>query len=219
MKIMCRQSARRKEKKRVKQIAFVLSGVAIIVVIILGILTMSHRTLRESEMENSLADVVKSALDEVVQTQDLDITNEDALMASFYESLLQRINAGKEGNEDPNFDLQVDIAGIDTEKGILAIHVEEKYTKPNGKIGEVKCDATATFDEKKTSKRHDVTFYVDDALWLTYEITEKETFVEPEAPTKEGQTFIGWTKDPASPEPVNLPAYVTEDEVYYAVFR
>ena len=83
-----------------KQIAFVLSGVAIIVVIIIGILTMSHRTLRESEMEDSLADVVQGALDEVVQTQDLDITDEDALMASFYESLLQRINAGEEGNED-----------------------------------------------------------------------------------------------------------------------
>lgn len=202
-----------------KQIAFVLSGVAIIVVIIMGILTMSHRTLRESEMEDSLADVVKGALDEVVQTQDLDITDEDALMASFYESLLQRINAGEEGNEDPNFDLQVDIAGVDTEKGILAVHVEEKYTKPSGKIGEVTCDATATFDEKKTAQRHDVTFYVDEALWLTYEITEKETFVEPEAPTKEGQTFVGWTKDPASPEPVNFPAYVTDDEVYYAIFR
>ena len=202
-----------------KQIAFVMSGVAIIIVIIIGILTMSHRTLRESEMDDSLADVVKGALDEVVQTQDLDITDEDALMASFYESLLQRINAGEEGNEDPNFDLQVDIASIDTEKGILAVHVEEKYTKPSGKIGEVTCDATATFDEKKTAKRHDVIFYVDDALWLTYEITEKEAFVEPEAPTKEGQTFIGWTKDPVSQEPVNFPAYVTEDEVYYAIFR
>lgn len=202
-----------------KQIAFVLSGVAIIIVIIIGILTMSHRTLRESEMDDSLADVVKGALDEVVQTQDLEITDEDALMASFYESLLQRINAGEEGNEDPNFDLQVEIAGIDTEKGILAVHVEEKYTKPSGKIGEVKCDATATFDEKKTAKRHDVIFYVDDALWLTYEITEKEAFVEPAVPTKDGHTFIGWTKDEASQEPVSFPEYVTEDENYYAVFQ
>ena len=64
-----------------------------------------------------------------------------------------------------------------------------------------------------------MTFYVDDALWLTYEITEKETFVEPEAPFKEGQIFVGWTKDPASQEPVNFPAHVTEDEVYYAIFR
>ena len=202
-----------------KQIAFVLSGVAIIVVIIIGILTMSHRTLREREMEDSLADVVQGALDEVVQTQDLDITDEDALMASFYESLLQRINAGEEGNEDPIFDLQVDIAGVDTEKGILSVHVEEKYTKPSGKIGEVTCDATASFDQKETLKRHTVTFYIGEDIWQMYEITEQESFVEPAVPTKDGHTFIGWTKDEASQEPVSFPEYVTEDENYYAVFQ
>lgn len=202
-----------------KQITFVMAGLAIFVLIVLGVLTISHRHLRENEMENALSDTVRSALDDVVMDQDLDITDEDALAVTFYESLLQRINAGEDGDEDPNFELQADVTGIDAAKGILSVHVEEKYTKPNGKTGEVKCDATASFDQKKTLKRHTVTFYIGDEIWKLYEIKENEAFVEAAPPEIEGQTFLGWTKDPASKDVVVFPAYVTEDAVYHAIFQ
>ena len=80
---MCRQSAQRKEERTCETDSICFVGSCHYCRDHHRILTMSHRTLRESEMEDSLADVVKGALDEVVQTQDLDITDEDALMASF----------------------------------------------------------------------------------------------------------------------------------------
>lgn len=198
-----------------KQVVFSMACLMLFGVITLGAVTMSHRILRESEMETSLYASVRSVLDDVVEESAQG--GEAAVASSFYELLLSKIKAGEDGAEDPGFSLEADVTALDQEKGILSVHVKETYTKPSGKIGEVECDATAFFDALPPKGVHTVRFYVYGDPYCLYEITDGEAFVTPPEPNVPGMKFAGWAAPDGSTG--EFPDRVTEDQEYQAVFE
>ena len=53
-------------------------------------------------------------------------------------------------------------------------------------------------DEKDPAFKHDITYYVDDEVYVTYELDSGDEILPEEEPTKEGCTFSGWSEIPAT---------------------
>lgn len=51
-------------------------------------------------------------------------------------------------------------------------------------------------DEKDPANKHDITYYVDDEVYVTYELDFGDEIFPEEEPTKEGYTFSGWSEIP-----------------------
>jgi hypothetical protein len=201
-----------------KQIVFGVVGAVLLVVSLMAAMTVLGRTSRENEMDDILSAAVDETLSNLTEKQAYSIADEEEFAADFCESLLQEIKTGTEDAADENLKIQVDITGIDVEKGLLSVQVTEWFTYPNGSIGSITRNATALLEQQTQAAQHKITYLVDGVVYREFGITAQEDFVIPTEPGRaEGRKFAYW-KDTATGAKAEFPDKVTEDKTYEAVF-
>ena len=57
--------------------------------------------------------------------------SQEEFVADFCQALLERVHAGSADATDDHLTIQVDVMGIDVEKGLLSVAVKETFTHPN----------------------------------------------------------------------------------------
>lgn len=102
--------------------------------IILIIMTVGGRMNRSMELEGS----VPSAVEETVAgrlRQNSTVDTRQEYLSQFVEEICYSM--------DTDSDVQVKVAGVDTEKGLLSVNVTECFKNPNGNAATVSVERTS----------------------------------------------------------------------------
>lgn len=190
----------------------------IVILSLVAILTVEGRSSRENELNQALKAAVEETMTNLCTTKKYTIGSQEEFVADFCQALLERVHAGRGEATDDNLTIQVDITGVDVEKGLLSVAVRETFTHPNGSIGTVTCDATAILEQEKERQEVVISYYVGDRLYKQYGLLEGETCKRPEDPEEPGKIFAYWL-DNDTGQPAEFPGEVTENKTYVAVFR
>ncbi len=203
-----------------KQVIFGVMCSFIVVLVIVAVMTVEGRSTRENEADNALSAAVDEVMENLLTKKKYNIENNEEFVADFCEALLEQIQAGSDKDSDKNLSVQVDIAGVDYEKGLLSVHVTEKFTHPNGKIGTLECTSTAILDQRAEKQRYTVTYNLPDRLYKQLEVEAGTDFYLPKAPTDttEGALFRYWL-DADTGEKAVFPEKITGNKTYIAVFE
>ena len=201
-----------------KQAVFGLMAGFIIILSLVAILTVEGRSSRENELNQALSAAVEETMTNLCTTKKYTIGSQEEFVADFCQALLERVHAGSGDATDDHLTIQVDVMGIDVEKGLLSVAVKETFTHPNGRIGTVTCDATAILEQEEEKQEVVISYYVGGRLYKQYGLLEGEACKRPMDPEEPGKTVAYW-RDSDTGEPAEFPGEVTENKTYVAVFR
>jgi hypothetical protein len=166
---------------------FGLACMMILVLVLMILLSLYGRTMRQAETERTLEEAIDTAMSEWMETEDYPATGKEAFAADFLETLLVQLNSTS--------DVQVSILDADEEKGLLSVEVTEEYQHPNGTKGSVSAVRTVIFDrtQKEDAAYYQVDFYLsDEERYKSYVLPENSYCVMPKAPKKDGRKFLYW---------------------------
>lgn len=121
-----------------KQMAFGIVSVILVVLFLTVIITVHGRTLRKSEAEQGLEEAMRTTVRHLLSEQSYSIANRDEFVADFLETFLVQVNSDS--------DIVVHILKADEKKGLLSIEVVETYRHPNGGEGRVSAYRTILLD-------------------------------------------------------------------------
>lgn len=170
-----------------KQTAFGMVCMMLITLLLMIVMTIYGRNLRQSETNHTLAEAVDTTMSNLMENQAYSIESKDAFIADLLQSLLVQINSTS--------DVTVAILEADEKKGILSVEVTENYKHPNGKMGSVSAVRTVIFDRTIEEEKEQVAveFYIaDEELYKKYLLEKGSMCVLPAPPKKEGKTFKNW---------------------------
>lgn len=186
---------------------------AVMVFITVGIvMAVVGKTNRRADMDNALSISVEHAVETTMGEKTYTIADNKEFIADFTENLLLQISN--------DADMEIQVAGVDYEKGLLSVKVIEHFTHPNGNEGKNECETTVVFEQVPNETRWvTITFLMDDGtLYKQYQIKEGDVVVIPKSPIMQGKKFVGWCiKD--TPTIVSDFGQATEDITYVAVFE
>lgn len=195
-----------------KQIVY---GIAIGMIILLGIsavVTISSKQTRQSDMDNALSIAVENAVETTMNEKTYSINNDEEFVADFTQGLLTQIS-----NDSS---IEVKVAKVDCEKGIMAIKVIEHFTHPNGKEGKNECQTTVVFEHVPTKTEYvTITFMQDnETLYKEYQIKKSDPIIVPKNPIVGALKFQGW-KDVKTGQIVTNFGNANENMTYEAVWQ
>lgn len=167
----------------------VVYGLIVGLIAVLGIgivVTINGKATRDGDMDRALSVAVENAVETTMNEKAYPISSNEEFIADFTQNLLVQIS-----NDS---DIEIQVAKVDYEKGILGVKVIETFTHPNGKEGKNECETTVVFEHNQTDADYvSVRFLLDDdSLYKEYRIKRGDRVVVPKNPTKEGKTFTGW---------------------------
>ncbi|MBQ1597580.1 MAG: hypothetical protein IIT72_00130 [Lachnospiraceae bacterium] len=210
-----------------KHAIFALVSGGMILMVVLAIMTVHGRDLRQGELEEALSLSAKQALEGAVISGDTKVHDKDALSASFMQLFLNRIK----GEEDPGLKVQVDILQADVKKGMLCVHAKEWYTHPDGRKGS--CEATATYIVERESRKKScqVSYYIpwdiarelgldyvkgENTLYRRFAVSEGKKIKDPGVPPDVGKMhFTGWE----AVDGITIGSVARTDVNYMAIYR
>ena len=119
-------------------ICFVL--LAILVLSGVTIYSMENTTSRKNELDANLSAAMKNSMEvlKIDETYAIDDSDNQQLIADFIQNFLVSMNS--------NSDFEIDILGVDAEKGLLSVRVTETYPSLFGK-GSVSAARTVVLDD------------------------------------------------------------------------
>lgn len=120
---------------------FGMIALTMVVLFLTIIITVHGRTLRSSEVSQSLSEAMQTTMNHLLSQNAYTIADKDEFVADFLETFLLQVNSDS--------DITVNILKADYEKGLLSIEVVETYTHPNGEKGQVSACRTILLDKKK----------------------------------------------------------------------
>lgn len=199
-----------------KKVVALICGITTLIIILLILLTVQGRDIRQTELDNAVDSSMEKAMSMLYAEDGLAPETNDELVALFMEALVVQI--------DSLSDLEVDVLAVDVEKGLLSVEARLIYTHPIGTKGVVTCMRTAIKDQYWDSGivgDFSVTFLVDEEVFKNYTFTSGQGYIDPGVPEKEGYSFVGWkvigTDDS---EIVDITSYVAdENRTFVAVFQ
>lgn len=124
-----------------KQMVFGLIAVTMVVLFLTIIITVHGRTLRSSEVSQSLSEAMQTTMNHLLSQNSYSISDTDEFVADFLEAFLMQVNSDS--------DITVHILEADVQKGLLSVEVVETYTHPNGEKGQVSACRTILLDKKR----------------------------------------------------------------------
>ena len=124
-----------------KQMVFGLIAVTMVVLFLTIIITVHGRTLRSSEVSQSLSEAMQTTMNHLLSQNSYSISDTDEFIADFLEAFLIQVNSDS--------DITVHILEADVQKGLLSVEVVETYTHPNGEKGQVSACRTILLDKKR----------------------------------------------------------------------
>ena len=183
----------------------------IVIVTIVAVVTVNGKKTRQGDVDNALQSSVENAVETTMNEKVYSISSNEEFIADFTQNLLVQIS-----NDS---DIEIQVAKVDYEKGILGVKVIETFTHPNGKEGKNECETTVVFEHDQTDSDYvSVRFLLDDgSLYKEYRIKNGDRVVVPKNPTKEGKTFTGWCLENSS-EVITEFGNASEDITYVASF-
>ena len=138
-----------------KQIVYGLVSVLLVVIAIVVWLSVEQRASREAEMEAALQQAVNDTVEQMAMEGKYTVGTEEEVVADFTSMLVERLHV-----QDRGLSLAVGIAGVDAKKGFLSVHVEEKYTHPNGKVGTYETTATIALEQEEGKAVYEVCYVI-----------------------------------------------------------
>ena len=169
----------------------IIYGVVILligVVVTFTIITITGTMNREIEIEDALQIAVKKSVERCTSRKGYTLDNNNQFVADLMVELSNEV--------ENDADLEVEVMGVDKDKGVLSIRVTEYYTAATGTRKQAKCEATAYMDKgrnENTVTGSVITFLDSDGSYLGEQSVEdgkpvKATII----PTRAGATFKGW---------------------------
>lgn len=150
-------------------------------------LTLQGRTLRDTEVEQALAESVDGALSNLMENNVYPVGSEELFAADLLQALLAQTNSMS--------DVTVSVLEADLVHGILSVEITEKYRHPNGREGTVSACRTVIFDRdvEEEEENFTVSFYVaDNELYKRYTVPKEGYCNMPAPPKVEGKRFKHW---------------------------
>lgn len=188
-----------------KKVVALICGVTTLIIIMLILLTIQGRDIRQTELDNAVDSSMEKAMSMLYAEDGLAPETNDELVALFMEALVVQIDSAS--------DLEVDILAVDVEKGLLSVEAKLIYTHPIGTQGVVTCMRTAIKDQYWDSGLvgdFSVTFLVDEEIFKSYTFSSGQGYIDPGVPEKEGYTFLGW-KLIGTNDIVDITSYVADE--------
>lgn len=181
------------------------------------ILTITGRTNRQSEVNNSLQISVEAAVAETMNNRAYTINDTSELVCDILQEIESTIGT-------TNGSIQIKIDKADKAKGIVILTVTESYVNPNGNPGSVSytkkvvMDQHEEHDDESDPLLHTVTFYTDGKVYKKIVLKKEFSVNEIKPPVKSGKTFLGWSLDGSN---IIDPTVLTMNQDYdlYAVFE
>lgn len=186
---------------------------ALMVVLTLGIvMTVVGRMDRQSDMDNALSVAVEDAVESAMNQKTYTIFDNREFIADFTQGLLVQLS-----NDS---DVEIYVARVDCDKGIMSIRVVENFTHPNGKRGKNQCSTTVVFEHVPTkAELVEITFMLDkEKVYKRYGLVKGNRIIVPRDPTLQDKKFEGWTVD-GTDGVVNDFGLAEKDITYVAVFK
>ena len=171
-----------------KNIIYGVVTLLIGVVVTLTIVTITGTMNREIELEDALQIAVKKSVEACTSRKGYDLDNNNQFVADLLVELSNEI--------ENDADLEVEVMGVDKDKGVLSIRVTEYYTTATGTRKQAKCEATAYMDKGRNENSITgsiITFLDSDGSYLGEQRVEDGKPVKATTtPAKAGYTFDGW---------------------------
>lgn len=197
-----------------KKVITLVCGVMTFIVVILIVLTIQGRDIRQTELDNAVDASMEKVMSMLYAEDGLAPETNEELATMFIEALTVQI--------DSSSNLEVDILAVDVNKGLLSVEARLVYMHPIGTKGTVTCQRTAVKEQyyiEDVLGDFVVTYIADGVVFKSYTFTEGQAYIDPGTPiAKEGYTFVGW-KLIGSDEIVDVTNYVAdEDRTFVAEF-
>ena len=194
-----------------KNAIIALIGIAMVIMVTVGINTVENKTMRQNELDSNLDKALERTMEILTIDPVYQISKNDTeVAADFIENFLVNTTS------DATF--KIDIITVDPEKGLLDVQVSESYAQVIG-TGKVSARKTVILDdwENPDNTYFTVRFCLDDKIIkgiLPQSIAESETAV-----------FKGWRmmmpqeSDVLYTEDTILNLTVTNDLVFQAIYQ
>ena len=180
------------EKLEMKNGVMLLVSGAIGILVFAMAMTICGHMNRSTELQENLSTAAEGALQEGAEGDW--IKNDRALLAECVGRMAVALDA--------DTDIVIDVFGIDSQKGILALRMSGNYKHPNGMKGSTEWDRVVireNGEEKEAMKVCEVSFYMNkEAMsdgkecYKKYYVPKGEQVIMPVEPQKDGMVFAGW---------------------------
>ena len=171
-----------------KNVIFGSSIILLGIITTLTVLTITGTMNREIEMEDALKQSVEKSVDACTSRRGYSLDNNEQFVAD----LLQELSNAVENDST----LNVEIMGVDKDKGYLSVRVTEYYTSAAGIPKTAKCESTAYLDRGAISDSYGevtITFVDSDDLYLGEQKTKIGSNIVPViTPNRTNHSFVGW---------------------------
>lgn len=157
----------------------VLFGITILSIFI--ITTLSGRMTREAEINSTLTLALNQAIDNVMLEKKYTIQDNEEFVSDVIETLTYSYHSESE--------IEIKVAGIDYNKGLLSLEVIEHYTNPNGKSGMCKLTKTVLFEEGIESVYFKIVYKVNDKIVSEFKVLNGDKC---EIPNAKDTTITEW---------------------------
>lgn len=176
------------------------------------VMTIGGHMNRSVELQGSLSAAVEETVFHMMEEGGY---TEETAIAECIESMAEAA--------DSDSALEVEVHGIDCDKGVLSVRMREVYDHPNGEKGEKEWERTVIYDqlERPVEPSYEVCFYRsrDDmagsiGCYKRFTVQKGCRVPSPAAPSDPGRTFAGWRDGNDYIADFSIP--VTENRAYYA---
>ena len=172
-------------------VMLLVSG-AIGILVFAMVMTICGHMERSTELQENLSTAAEGALQGAVHGNA--IKNDHALLAECIGRMAVALDA--------DTDMVIDVFGIDSKKGILALRMSGTYIHPNGMKGSTEWERVVIREEgaeKEAMKVCEVSFYMskeamsgEKECYKKYYVPKGGKVTMPVEPQKAGMVFAGW---------------------------
>ncbi len=172
-------------------VMLLVSG-AIGILVFAMVMTICGHMDRSTELQENLSTAAEGALQGAVHGNA--IKNDHALLAECIGRMAVALDA--------DTDMVIDVFGIDSKKGILALRMSGAYIHPNGMNGSTEWERVVIREEgaeKEAMKVCEVSFYMskeamsgEKECYKKYYVPKGGKVTMPVEPQKAGMVFAGW---------------------------
>ncbi|MGN0240840.1 MAG: hypothetical protein ACI4CS_04055 [Candidatus Weimeria sp.] len=202
-----------------KHVSIVSISTMVTVLVIIILMSVHSRDLRQTELERALKESAGQSLENACVKQNTQINDNDALVADFISSFLGKMKTDgsviSENGEvysadssDSGQRVEIEIRAADIYKGILSAAVTEYFTYPNGKTGTVNAETVQIVERESRRPSEYINYYIpwQAAREAGFDYLEGEDYLyyqkrfasgmkvtaDIDAPEYKGHSFVRW---------------------------
>lgn len=199
-----------------KNVVTMIVNVALGVILLLILLTISGRMNRSMEVKSNFSSIAE----EIVENMGDGVAYDSVRMAEadFLKQFSERL--------DGTAELTVEVEKADVERGLLAVNVTETFKHPNGETGKITDNRIVILNQLEVPEQKEFTvkFYLSKEemrsggnCYKCYRFYEGDMVQYPAAPEKQGALFDGWRDSSDYMADFSVP--VQQDMIYYAAWK